>query len=77
VHAIRMTMAIVSVVRKSDIQWVSKFPLTITSQNQFALSNIHQLDIADGLKELLLNKTMISVRTIFTLCQTWNRWVRC
>lgn len=51
-----MTMAIVSVVKKWDIQRVSKFPLTITSQNQFALSNIQQLDIADGLKELLLNK---------------------
>ena len=45
-----------SAVRKSDIQRLSKFPLALGRQNQFALSNIHQLDIADGLKELLLNK---------------------
>ena len=43
-------------VKKSAIQRVSKFPLAVAAQNQFALSNSHQLDIADGLKELLLNK---------------------
>ena len=51
-----MTTVIVSAVRKSDIQRVSKFPLALARQNQFALSNIHQLDKADGLKGLLLNK---------------------
>ena len=43
-------------VKKSAIQRVSKFPLAVAAENQFAISNSHQLDIADGLKELLLNK---------------------
>jgi hypothetical protein len=51
-----MTTVSMSAVKKSAIQRVSKFPLAVAAQNQFALSNIHQLDIADGLKELLLNK---------------------
>jgi hypothetical protein len=44
-----------SAVKKSAIQRVSKFPLAVAA-HQFSLSNIHQIDIADGLKELLLNK---------------------
>jgi hypothetical protein len=51
---IGMTTASMSAVKESAIQRVYKFPLA--RQNQFALSNIHQLDIADGLKELLLKK---------------------
>jgi hypothetical protein len=52
----RITTVSMSAVTKSAIQSVSKFPFTLTRQNRFALSNTHQFDIADGIREFLLKK---------------------